>query len=89
MLQYQSELPRPIPRNSEESDHGCVSRIYFENAGDNVTLTLYKVTLTLYNMTLMSQKPRLGEKFHPGIYQWNLPVFTGMANKAQVANTGK
>ena len=48
----QSELPRPIPRNSVESDHGCTSRIYFDNAGDNVTLTLY-------NVTLMSQKPWL------------------------------
>ena len=25
----------------------------------------------------------------PDIYRWNLPVFPGMANKAQVANTGK
>ena len=25
----QSELPRPIPRNSVESDHECTSRIYF------------------------------------------------------------
>ena len=25
----------------------------------------------------------------PGIYQWTLPVFPDMANKAQVANTGK
>ena len=47
----QSELPPSIPRNSVESDHGCTSRIYFDNAGDNVTLTLYNVTLT-------SQKPR-------------------------------
>ena len=39
-----------IARNSVESDHGCISRIYFDNAGDNVTLTLYTVTL-------MSQKP--------------------------------
>ena len=23
-----------IPRNSVESDHGCTSRIYFDNAGD-------------------------------------------------------
>ena len=47
----QSELPRPISRISVESDHGCTSRIYedFDNAGDNVTLTLY-------NLTLMSQK---------------------------------
>ena len=44
------ELPRPIPRNSVELDHGCTSRIYFDNAGENVTLTLYNVTLT-------SQKP--------------------------------
>ena len=42
----QMELPRPIPRNSVASDHGCTSRIYFDNAGDNMTLTLYNVTLT-------------------------------------------
>ena len=29
------------------------------------------------------------ENSTPGIYQWNLLVFPGMANKAQVANTGK
>ena len=45
-LIMQLELPRPIPRNSVESDHGCTWRIYFDNAGDNVTLTLYNVTLT-------------------------------------------
>ena len=50
ILFFQSELPRPIPRNSVESDHGCTSRIYFDNVGDNVALTLYSVTLT-------SQKP--------------------------------
>ena len=49
-LKAQSKLPRSIPRNSVESDHGCTSRIYLNNAGDNVTLTLYNVTLT-------SQKP--------------------------------
>ena len=32
---------------------------------------------------------RLAENSNPGIYQWNLPVFPCMANKAQVANTGK
>ena len=47
---YQSELPLPMRRNSVDSDHGCTSRIFFDNAGDNVTLTLY-------NMTLTSQKP--------------------------------
>ena len=41
-----SELPRPIPRNSVESDNGCTSGIDFDNAGDNVALTLYNVTLT-------------------------------------------
>ena len=46
----QLELPRLIPRNSVKSDHGCTSRIYFDKAGVNVTLTLY-------NMTLTSQKP--------------------------------
>ena len=25
----------------------------------------------------------------PGIYQWHLPVFTGLENTPQVANTGK
>ena len=44
------EMPRPIPRNSVESDRECTSRIYFNNAGG-------KVTLTLYNVTLTSQKP--------------------------------
>ena len=39
---YQLELPRPIPRNSLETDHGCTSRIYFDNAGDNVMLTSQK-----------------------------------------------
>ena len=38
----QLELPREIPRNSVESDRGCTSRIYFDNAGDNVTLTSQK-----------------------------------------------
>ena len=47
LIASQSELPRPISRNSEESDHGCTSRIYFDNAVGNVTLTLYNVTLAL------------------------------------------
>ena len=42
----QSELPRLIPRNSVEPDHECTSRIYFDNACNNVTLTLDNVTLT-------------------------------------------
>ena len=29
-----------------KSDHGCTARVYFDNAGDNMTLTLYNVTLT-------------------------------------------
>ena len=33
-------------RNFVESDHACISMIYFDNASDNVTLTLYNVTLT-------------------------------------------
>ena len=41
---HQLELPRPILRTSLESDHGCTSRIYFDNAGVNVTLTLFKET---------------------------------------------
>ena len=39
-------MTQPIPRNSVESDHGSTSRIYFDNAGDNVTLTWYNVMLT-------------------------------------------
>ena len=46
----QSELPKPIPRNSVESNQGCTLWIYFDNAGDNVKLTLN-------NVTLASQKP--------------------------------
>ena len=42
----QSKLPRAILRNSVDSDHGCTLRIYFGNAGDNATLTLYNMTLT-------------------------------------------
>ena len=38
MVFMQLELPRPIPRNSVESDHRCTSRINFDNADDNVTL---------------------------------------------------
>ena len=45
-IQSQSVVPRPIQPNSEESDHGCTSRIYFDKAGDNMTLTLYNVALT-------------------------------------------
>ena len=41
LLPTQSELPRPIPWDSVESDLGCTSRIYF----DNVTLRLHNVTL--------------------------------------------
>ena len=46
----QSELPWPIQRNSVETDHGCMSKLFFDKVGDNVTLTLYNVTMT-------SQKP--------------------------------
>ena len=42
----QSEVPRPIPRNSVESDHRCTFNIFFDNRGDNMTLTLNNVTLT-------------------------------------------
>ena len=57
-LESQSELPQRIPRRSVESDLGCTSRLYFDNAGDNMTLMLQNVTLTLHKVvTLMSQKP--------------------------------
>ena len=42
-------------QNSVESDHGCTSRIYFDNTGDYVTLALENVTLTLYNGTQTSR----------------------------------
>ena len=35
-----SELPGPILQKFVESDHGCTSRNYFDNAGDNVMLIL-------------------------------------------------
>ena len=58
--QRQSELPRPILQNSVESDHGCTSRIYFDNAGDNMTLTLYNVTLTSQKLcSRLQQNKRL------------------------------
>ena len=46
---HQLELPRPIQRSSVELHHRCTSRIFFDNAGDNVTLTLNNVTLTPQN----------------------------------------
>ena len=49
ILESQSELPRPILRNSVESDHACTSRIYLNTAVDNVTMALF-------NVKLMSQK---------------------------------
>ena len=52
----QSELPRLIPRNYVESDHECTSMIYFEKAGDNVTLTLYYMTLTTQKLCLHINK---------------------------------
>ena len=42
----QSELPLSIPRNSVKSDDGGTSRIYLDNAGDNMTQTLYYMMLT-------------------------------------------
>ena len=39
-LVTQSGLPRQIPRNTMESDHGCTSWIYFNNVGDNVMLMI-------------------------------------------------
>ena len=58
----QSELPRPIPLNAVESDHGCPSRIYYDNAGDRVTPKFYNLTLnhknhvsTIKNVTAATQ----------------------------------
>ena len=55
-IKMQSVLPRPIPQNSMESDHGCTSSIYFDNAGDNVPLTLYNVTLTSQALCLHNNR---------------------------------
>ena len=41
--------------NSVKSDHECTLRIYFDNAGDNLTLSLENVTLTSYNGTQTSR----------------------------------
>ena len=40
--------------NFVESDHGCTSRIDFDNVGDNMTLTLYNVTLKMQLMQFCS-----------------------------------
>ena len=42
--------------------------------------------VTLYRRT---SRQGWAENSTPGISQWNFPVFPGMENKAQVANTGK
>ena len=42
----QSEMHLPMLRNPVKSGHGCSSKIYFDNAGVNVKLTVYNVTLT-------------------------------------------
>ena len=56
----QSELSRPIPRNSVESDQGCTSKIYFDNAGNKMSLKLYNVTLTSgKQQALLQQSKRL------------------------------
>ena len=49
--------------NSVESDHGCTSRIYFDNVGDNMTLTLYNVTLTSRKPCLHNNKCDLNEGY--------------------------
>ena len=49
LLFVQSELPPSVSLNSIESDLRCTSRIYFDNAGDNATLTLYNLTLKYIN----------------------------------------
>ena len=41
----QSELPWPILPSAVESDHRCTSGIYFDNTGDNMTLTVYNLRL--------------------------------------------
>ena len=61
-LQWQSEQPRPIPSNSVESDHGCTSRIYFDNAGDNVALTLYNVDVDVSEIMLAQLQVWLQQK---------------------------
>ena len=40
-------------------------------------------------LILVTTKQGWAENSTASIYRWNLPVFPGMANKAEVANTGK
>ena len=45
--------------------------------------------IRLHGKQHLSKSQGWVEDSTPGIYRWNLPVFPGTANKAQVANTGK
>ena len=65
----QSELPRPIPWHSGESDHRGSSRIYFDNAGDNVTLTSQKTCLH-NNKSDCRKTNGLNEAYALAIFYW-------------------
>ena len=52
-------------------------------------MTLKVLFICQSSMSRPSDKQGWVENSTPGIYQWNLLVFPCMANKAQVADTGK
>ena len=55
-----------------------------------VFMYLLPACLLSYRFSTKSYfKSRLGGKFHPRYLPWHLPVFTGLENTPQVANTGK
>ena len=53
---YQSEQPRPIPRNSVKSDIGCTSMIYFYDAGNDESLTLHNGTLVSQTSVIAAEQ---------------------------------
>ena len=75
---FSSETPGPIfsKLHVEPSVKGGV-KIYTNGHGP------------LIKMATMSIYQGWAANSTPGIYQWHLPVFTGLENTPQVANTGK
>ena len=78
----------------KDSDTGDILERKRDLEDEDVEVLCAKVTVSKDNYFLLvvsyiPPETRLGENSTPGIYLWNLPVFPGMANKAQVANTGK
>ena len=52
-----SELPWPIPRYSVESDHGCTSMFYFDNADDSKTMKIKLFLLEIISYVIYLKSP--------------------------------